>query len=332
MFSAVEEVIFALRTQGMSQKGIAARVRCSQSMVSRILKKDFPAPVNNGGRPKKTSPQNDRALKRIAHSNCFKSTTSITHLWNETMTSPVSRSTTYWRLWFHGFSSRIPCTKPLLSCKQKKKHLQFAQKYSKWTMEDWKQVIFSDESKFVMGYGNKGPRVWRQKYERHKAACLKRSVKHPASVMVWGCVSSQGVGSLCFLSPKTTVNTEVYIDLLDAYLLPSVDKLFADDDFVFQHDLAPAHRSYKTAKYLKEKRIDVLEWPCNSPDLNIIEFVWQKMKTRVQQVHLKTLEELKAVLREVWASFTKNELEEMVESMPRRIHEVIAKKGDATKF
>ena len=56
------------------------------------------------------------------------------------------------------------------------------------------------------------------------------------------------------------------------------------------------------------------------------------MKTRVQQVHLKTLEELKAVLREVWASFTQNELEEMVESMPRRIHEVIVKKGDATKY
>ena len=111
-------------------------------------------------------------------------------------------------------------------------------------VEDWKQVIFSDESKFVMGYGNKGPRVLRQKYERHKAACLKRSVKHLASVMVWGCVSSRGVGSLCFLSPKTIVNTEVYIDLLDAYLLLSVDKLFAYDDFVFQHDLAPPHRSY----------------------------------------------------------------------------------------
>ena len=186
----MEEVIFALQTQGMSQKSIAAWVRYSQSMVSHILKKDFPALVNNGGRPKKTSPQDDCALKRIAHSNHFKSTTSITHLWNKTMTSPVSRSTTYWRLWFHGFSSQIPCTKPLLSCKQKKKCLQFVQKYSKWTVEDWKQVIFSDESKFVMGYGNKGPCVWQQKYKRHKVACLKHSVKHPASVMVWGCVSS----------------------------------------------------------------------------------------------------------------------------------------------
>ena len=108
MFSAAEEVIFALRTQGMSQKGIAVRVGCSQSTVSRILKKDFPAPVNNGGRPKKTSPRDDRALKRIAHSNRFKSTTSITHLWNETMTSPVSRSTTYRRLRLHVFQAGYP--------------------------------------------------------------------------------------------------------------------------------------------------------------------------------------------------------------------------------
>ena len=63
MLSAVEEVIFALRTQGMSQKGIAARVGCSQSTVSRILKKDFPAPVNNGGRPKKTLLKTTAPLK-----------------------------------------------------------------------------------------------------------------------------------------------------------------------------------------------------------------------------------------------------------------------------
>ena len=183
----------------------------SQSTVSHILKKDFPAPVNNGGRSKKTSPQDDRAFKRIAHSNRFKSTTSITHLWNETMTSPVSRSTTYRWLQFHGFSTQMPCTKPLLSCKQKKKCLQFAQKYSKWTVEDWKQVIFSDELKFVMGYGNKGPRVWWQKYERHKVACLKRSVKHPGLCYGLGMCVIPRSWKFVLLSPKTTVShTEVY--------------------------------------------------------------------------------------------------------------------------
>ena len=161
-------VLCCRRSNLCPQKGIAAWVRCSQSTVSHILKKDFPAPVNNGGRPKKTSPQDDCALKRIAHSNRFKSTTSITHLWNETMTSPVSRSTTYWRLWFHGFSSQIPCTKPLLTCKQKKKRLQFAQKYSKWTVEDWKQVISENQnSSWVMAtrdlvFGSKSTKGTRQ--------------------------------------------------------------------------------------------------------------------------------------------------------------------------
>ena len=56
MFSAAEEVIFALRTQGMSQKGIAASDPGSQSTVSHILKRDFPALVNNGGSPKTTAP------------------------------------------------------------------------------------------------------------------------------------------------------------------------------------------------------------------------------------------------------------------------------------
>ena len=88
MPSPTEEAIFALRTQGISQKAIAAQVACSQSTISRILHKDLSAPVNSGGRPKKTSPQDDRALKTIALSNRFESTTSITHLWNETMTSP----------------------------------------------------------------------------------------------------------------------------------------------------------------------------------------------------------------------------------------------------
>ena len=133
----------------------SAQVGCSQSTISRVLQKDLSAPVNSGGRPKKTSPQDDHALKRITLSNRFRSTTSITHLWSETLTSPVSRSKTYRRLWCHAFSSRLPCTKPLLSFKQKKKRLQFAKQYSKWSTEDGKEVIFSKESKFVMGYGNK---------------------------------------------------------------------------------------------------------------------------------------------------------------------------------
>ena len=50
-------------------------------------------------------------------------------------------------------------------------------------------------------------------HERNTDACLKRSVKFPQSVMVWGAMSSAGVSDLCFL--KSSVNAAVYQDILE---------------------------------------------------------------------------------------------------------------------
>ncbi len=55
-----------------------------------------------------------------------------------------------------------------------------------------------DESKFCISFGNQGPRVWRKGGEAHSTSYLKSSVKFPQSVMIWGAMSSAGVGPLCF--------------------------------------------------------------------------------------------------------------------------------------
>ncbi len=78
--------------------------------------------------------------------------------------------------------------------------------------------------------------------------------------MIWGAMSSAGVGPLCFL--KTNVTTPVYQDILGHFMLPSADQLFKDADFIFQQDLAPAHISW-----LNDHGVGVLDWPENSPDL-----------------------------------------------------------------
>ena len=332
MPSPAEEVIFALRTQGMSQKTIAAQMGCSQSTVSRILNKNFSAPVNNGGRPKITSPQDDRALRRITLCNRFKSTTGITRLCNETLISPVSRSTTYRRLRSCGFSSRIPCTKPLLSWNRTKTvySLHESTRSGRWKTGGKSSSRMNRNSSWAMAtkdrvFGGKSMK------DTRRLAWSGLSSIQPPSWSGDACLLEEW--AVCAFGLQTQRSTQrCTIDQLDAYLLPSVEKLFADDDFVFQHDLAPARCAHKTVKYLQEKGIDVLKWPSNSPDLNIIEFVWQKMKARVQQVQPRTLEELKAVVRDVWDSFSQKELEEMVEFMPRRIREIVAQKGDATKY
>ncbi len=46
------------------------------------------------------------------------------------------------------------------SCRQRR--LTWAKKKKNWTVAQWSKVLFSDESKFCISFGNQGPRVWRK--------------------------------------------------------------------------------------------------------------------------------------------------------------------------
>ncbi len=90
--------------------------------------------------------------------------------------------------------------------------------------------------------------------------------------MIWAAMSSAGVGPLCFL--KSTVNAAIYQDILEHFMLPSADKLYGDADFIFQQDLAPAHTAKGTKSWFNGHGVTVLDWPANSPDVKLIEFIW----------------------------------------------------------
>ncbi len=89
------------------------------------------------------------------------------------------------------------------SCPQRR--LTWAKEKKNWTVALWSKVLFSDESKFCISFGNQGPRVWRKGGEALSPSCLKSSVKFPQSVMIWGAMSSAGDGPLCFLKTNVTV-------------------------------------------------------------------------------------------------------------------------------
>ncbi len=144
-----------------------------------------------------------RGLWNKTHSKCGE----IHKEWTAAGVS-ASRTTTHRRMQDMGFSCRIPCVKPLLNNRQRQKRLAWAKDKKDWTAAEWSKVMFSDESKFCISFGNQGPRVWRKRGEAHNPRCLRSSVKFPQSVMVWGAMSSAGVGPLCFLRSK--VNTAVY--------------------------------------------------------------------------------------------------------------------------
>ncbi len=109
---------------------------------------------------------------------------------------------------------RKRATKPLLNQRQRQKRLTWAVEKKNWTVAQWSKVLFSDESKFCISFGNQGPRVWRKSWEAQNPCCLKSSVKFPQSVMILAAMSSAGVGPLCFL--KSTVNAAIYQEIFRA--------------------------------------------------------------------------------------------------------------------
>ncbi len=225
---------------------------------------------------------------------------------------------------------RKRATKPLLNQRQRQKHLTWAVEKKNWTVAQSSKVLFSDESKFCISFGNQGPRVWRKSGEAQNPCCLKSSVKFPQSVMIWAAMSSAGVGPLCFL--KSTVNAAIYQEILEHFMLPSADKLYGDADFIFQQDLAPAHTAKGTKSWFNDHGVTVLDWPANSPDLNPIENLWGIVKKKMRDTRPNNADELKATVKETWASIPPQQCHKLITSMPRRIEAVIKAKGAPTMY
>ncbi len=118
--------------------------------------------------------------------------------------------------------------------------------------------------------------------------------------MIGGAMSSAGVGPLCFL--KTNIISPVYQDVLEHFMLPSADQLFKDADFIFQQDLAPAHTAKSTRSWFNDHDVSVLDWPENSPDLNI-ENLWGIVKRKMRNKRPQNADELKTTVKETWASY-----------------------------
>ncbi|KAK3526690.1 hypothetical protein QTP70_031876 [Hemibagrus guttatus] len=102
--------------------------------------------------------------------------------------------------------------KPYLNMIQKRRRFLWAKAHLKWTVAKWKTVLWS-ESKFEVLFGKLGHHVIRTKEDKDNPSCYQRSVQKPASLMVWGCMSACGMGSLHIW--KGTINAERL--LLHAY-------------------------------------------------------------------------------------------------------------------
>ena len=152
-------------------------------------------------------------------------------------------------------------------------------------------------------------------------------------MQVWGCISANGVGDLVRING--VLNAEKYRQILIHHAIPSGRRMIGPK-FILQQDNDPKHTAKVIKNYLQCKEeqevLEVMAWPPQSPDLSIIESVWDNMKRQKDLRKPTSTEDLWLLLQDVWNNLPADFLQKLCASVPRRIDAVLKAKGGHTKY
>ncbi len=84
--------------------------------------------------------------------------------------------------------------------------------------------------------------------------------------------------------------------------------------------------------WFAKRKINVLERPSQSPDINPIEILWNDVDKEVKKKKPTNFNELEVLIKECWTNIPVERRERLVDSIPRRVAEVIHNKGFATRY
>ncbi|GFT02163.1 transposable element Tcb2 transposase [Trichonephila clavipes] len=132
-----------------------------------------------------------------------------------------------------------------------------------WNVTDWKKVVFSDESRFVLGTDDNRVRVWRPPGEWYNFPhTVLRHTARTAGVIIWGAIAYDSRSTLIVM-PGTLTGQRYGDDILRSHIGPFLNDL---PGAIFQQDNARPHTARVAQDYLRH--FQILPWPTRSPDLS----------------------------------------------------------------
>jgi len=230
----------------------------------------------------------------------------------------------------NGIWAFIKPAAPALDKEHIDERLEFAKQHKNWTVEDWKNVMFSDEfticrlGKFGRQYGYSN----REHKLKHPHHFVPKMQAGGGKIQLWGCVTYNGVGDLRWI--EGTMDSQFYIGVLRDCVIASRDYCGIDQaKFIFQQDNASFHSSKATKRYFKRAPYRTIHWPRRSPDLNLIERVWAFIKQKFYRYPTppQNAQEMFDRVEEIWRNIPLDFLHELYEEMPKKIKCLIESKG-----
>ncbi|GFW33698.1 transposable element Tcb1 transposase [Trichonephila clavipes] len=156
--------------------------------------------------------------------------------------------------------SKCPFRALPLTPKHRQLRLQWCQARSMWNVTDWQKVVFSDESRFVLGTDDNRVRVWRLPGERTTPPTVLRHTARTAGVMVCWAIAYDSRSILIVM--RGTLTGQRFVDDI---LRPHVGSfLNGVPGAIFQQDNARPHTAKVAQDFLRH--FQTLPWPARSPD------------------------------------------------------------------
>ena len=152
--------------------------------------------------------------------------------------------------------------------------------------------------------------------------------KFPATVMVFGVVSSEGhIMPPHIFEVGLKVNTKVYLDVLKSVVLPWCNQVAGGRPWVWHQDSAPAHKSKEAQAWLQKECYDFVSfshWPPSFHDLNPLDyFVWSYIENITNMTSHNTKASLIAAIRRVFTEISPALVEKACSQFRIRIEAVI---------
>lgn len=329
--------IVGLHEGGVSFREIGRRLNRNHSTVLRCwnawIAEQAEARRPGSGASRKTTPRKDFLLKHLSMRHRFESATVVAQEWWTAIGRQTSLRTVYNRMESLGFRSYRPLLKLPLTLEHRTARLAWCRERERW-QEEWKRIVFSDESRFCLWKHDGRIRVRRRGGERDDETCIARRHTAPTmGIMVWGAISYDSRSVLVRIQGTETAAS--YVEhILRPVMLPFLQGL---ENGIFQQDNARPHTAHHTRRFLTENNVPLLPWPARSPDLSPIEHVWDMIGRRLLRNPnpASTTDELFEQVNTAWTEIdqeTIRTLIPLINSMPDRISECIRKRGGYTHY